>query len=44
MQKYSITKALNLPEFKITEIISVTDEEIHIRLKPCVKDMGTDPI
>ena len=34
MQKYSITKALNLPEFKITEIITATDEEMHVRLRP----------
>ncbi|MCX6827028.1 MAG: transposase family protein [candidate division Zixibacteria bacterium] len=34
MQRYSITKALNLPEHKITEIILATDEEIHLRLKP----------
>ena len=34
MQRYSITKALNLPEYKITEIISETKEEIHIRIEP----------
>ena len=34
MQRYSITKALNLPEYKITEIISDTDTEIHIRVEP----------
>jgi len=34
MQGYSITKALNLPEYKITEILSETKEEIHIRIEP----------
>jgi len=34
MRGYSITKALNLPEYKITEIISDTAEEIHIRVEP----------
>ncbi len=34
MRKYSITRALNLPEYKITEIISDTDKEIHIRTVP----------
>jgi len=34
MRTYSITKALNLPEYKIREIISETDKEIHIRVEP----------
>ena len=34
MQVYSIRKALNIPEYKITEIISETDKELHIRLEP----------
>lgn len=34
MQRYSITKALNLPEHKIKEIILATAEEIHLRLMP----------
>lgn len=34
MQRYSITKLLNLPEYKITAIISKTKEEIHIRVEP----------
>ena len=31
---YSIRKLLNIPEYKVTEIISLTDKEIHIRLEP----------
>ncbi len=34
MQRYSITKALNLPEYKITKVISTTDTEIHLRIEP----------
>jgi len=34
MQKYSITRALNLPEYKTTEILLDTDKEIHIRVVP----------
>jgi len=34
MQVYSIRKALNIPEYKITKIISATDKEIHIKLEP----------
>jgi transposase len=34
MRRYSITKALHLPEYKITEIISEADKEIHIRVEP----------
>ena len=34
MRRYSITKALNLPEYKITEMISDTETQIHIRVEP----------
>ncbi len=34
MQRYSITKALNLPEYKITAIILETKEEIHLQVEP----------
>lgn len=34
MRGYSITKALNLPEYKITEIESEKDQEMHIHLRP----------
>lgn len=33
MRKYSITQALNLPEYKIIGIVSETPDEIHIRLR-----------
>ena len=32
MQEYNIRKALNIPGYKITEIISENAKEIHIRL------------
>ena len=34
MQKHSIRKRLNIPEYKITGILSETDKEIHIRIEP----------
>jgi len=34
MQGYSIRKQLNIPQYKITKIISENDKEIHIRLEP----------
>ena len=34
MRRYSITRVLNLPEYKITDILSEPDKEIHIRLEP----------
>jgi transposase len=34
MQAYSIRKWLNIPQYKITGIISESDKEIHIRLEP----------
>ncbi len=40
MRRYSITRALNLPEYKITEIILETDKEIHIRLEPYKRKAG----
>lgn len=33
MQKNTIRKLLNIPEFKVTEIISESETEIHIRLE-----------
>lgn len=33
MRGYSITQVLGLPEYKIIEIKSETDKEIHIRLR-----------
>jgi len=34
MQTYSIRKGLNIPEYKITEILSETDKEIQIKVEP----------
>lgn len=34
MRVYSIRKALNIPEYKITELLSETDKEINIKLEP----------
>ena len=34
MRRYSIKKRLNIPEYKITEIISESKTEIHLRLEP----------
>lgn len=34
MCKYSIRKLLNIPEYKVSEIICITDKEIQIRLEP----------
>lgn len=34
MQVYPIRRALNIPEYKITEVVSETDSEIHLRLEP----------
>ncbi len=34
MRRYSITRALNLPGYKITGIITETEKEIHIKLEP----------
>jgi len=34
MRNYSITQALCLPEYKIIEILSNTDQELHVRMRP----------
>ena len=34
MRIYNIRKALNIPEYKITGVLSETDKEIHIKLEP----------
>lgn len=34
MQVYSIKKRLNIPEYKITEILSETEKEMYIKLEP----------
>jgi len=34
MRIYSIKRALNIPEYKVTEIISEDGSEIHLRLEP----------
>lgn len=37
MQRYSIRKRLNIPEYKITDILLETAKEIHIKLEPYKK-------
>ena len=37
MRIYSIKKRLNIPEYKITGILSETDKQIHIKLEPYKK-------
>lgn len=37
MRIYSIKKRLNIPEYKITDILSETAKEIHIKLEPYKK-------
>ncbi len=34
MQVYGIKKRLKIPEYKITEIMSENETEIHLRLEP----------
>ena len=34
MRVYGIKKRLNIPEYKITEIISENETEIYLRLEP----------
>ncbi len=34
MRIYSIKKAINIPEYKITEVVSENETEIHLRLEP----------
>jgi len=33
-QLYNIKKLINIPQYKVTEIILNTEKEIHIRLEP----------
>ncbi|MFH1327740.1 MAG: ISL3 family transposase [Candidatus Bathyarchaeota archaeon] len=40
MQAYSIKRALNIPEYKITEVMSESDSEIHLRLEPYKRKHG----
>lgn len=37
MRIYSIKKRLNIPEYKITDVLSETDKEIHIKIEPYKK-------
>lgn len=37
MRRYSIKKRLNIPEYKITDILSETNKDIHIKLEPYKK-------
>ena len=34
MRIYTIKKALNIPEYKITEVISENETKVHLRLEP----------
>lgn len=34
MRIYTIKKALNIPEYKITEVISENETEVHLRIEP----------
>ena len=34
MDLNTLTKILNLPDYKVTEIISITDTEMHLRIEP----------
>ena len=34
MDVNTLTKILNLPEYKVSEIISLTDTEMHLRIEP----------
>ena len=34
MRGYSITRALKLPHYRVSKILSTTDQEIHIELTP----------
>lgn len=34
MHTYTVRKLLNIPEYKVTRVISIDDKEIHIRLQP----------
>jgi transposase len=37
MDVNTLTKILNLPEYKVVEIISLTDTEMHLRIEPYQK-------
>ncbi len=37
MRVYNISKGLNIPEYKITEVVSENEKEIHLRLEPYKK-------
>lgn len=37
MRRYSIKNRLDIPEYKITDILSETDKDIHIKLEPYKK-------
>ncbi len=41
MHKYTIKKLLNIPEYKVTKIISSDAKEIHIRLEPYKRRKAT---
>jgi len=30
----TLTKLLNIPRYKVVEIISITEDEIHLRIEP----------
>jgi len=34
MDLNTLTKILNLPDYKVTEIISITDTQMHLRIEP----------
>lgn len=40
MQVYAIRKLLGIPEYKVTEIISITEKEIHIKIEPYKRKQG----
>jgi len=40
MHKYAIRKLLGIPEYKVTEIISITETEMHIRIEPYKRKKG----
>ena len=34
MDLTTLTKILNLPDYKVTEIISISDTQMHLRIEP----------
>ena len=40
MQIYAIRKLLTIPEYKVVEIISFTETEIHIKIEPYKRKKG----